>query len=128
MTNPPMPETQQTQQEVSELGTRVANIEQMMRFSLAASPQNREFARKQFMAAKNSPEVYLALGEPKTQEQLCKITGLKAPRISGICTHLEEQGFISRLRNPANKKQFLFMRNEVERTLGLSKIANECVQ
>jgi hypothetical protein len=123
-----MPESEETQQEVSELGTRVANIEQMMRFSLAASPQNREFARQHFKAAKNSPEVYLALDEPKTQDQLCKITKLKAPRISTICTHLEERGFISRLRNPANKKQFLFMRNEVERTLGLSRIASECLQ
>jgi NifB/MoaA-like Fe-S oxidoreductase len=122
-----MAETEQTQREVSELGTRVANIEQMMRFSLAASPQNREFAKRHFQAAKNSPEVYLALDEPKSQEQLCKITKLKAPRISTICTHLEEQGFISRIRNPANRKQFLFMRNDVERTLGLSRIASDCI-
>lgn len=123
-----MGETPETQQEISELGTRVKNIEQMVRFQLASNPRTREFAIQHFKAKKNSAEVYLALDEPKHQEQLCASTKQSVANVSKICTHLEEQGFISRIRNPANKKQWLFMRNDVERTLGLSKIARECLK
>ena len=123
-----MAETKAKQQEVSEIGTRGANIEPMVRLSLVLNPQTLAFAQQHFRAKKNSAEVYLALEEPKSQEQLRKLTGLKAASISTICTHLEEQGFVSRVRNPANKKEWLFKRNEVERTLGLSKIARATIK
>lgn len=123
-----MPETSESAQELSELGTRVANIEQMVRFSLAADPSTKAFAKAHFKAKKNSAEIYIALEKPKTQEQLRKIVGLSPGVVSQICTHLEEQGFISRIRNPNNKKEWLFMWNDVERTLGLSKVARECAK
>jgi predicted transcriptional regulator len=123
-----MGESKETQQEVSELGTRVANIEQMVRFGLACNPQAIGFAKSHFKAKKNSAQIYLALDEPKNQDELCEITKQSVANVSKICTHLEEQGFISRAKNPKNKKQWLFLRNDVERTLGLSKIARECLK
>lgn len=123
-----MPETTQTQQEVSELTTRVANIEHMVRFSLASSKEAKQFAFDHFNSKKNSAKLYLALEQPKSQGQLQAILGLSAAQVSKLCTHLEEQGFISHERDPANRKKFVFRWNDVERSLHLSKIARDCVR
>jgi len=122
-----MPETPETQQEVSELTTRVANIEHMVRFSLASSSEARQFAKNWFKEKKNSPQLYLALKEPKSQQQLSSILHLSVPQVSKLCTHLEERGFISHQRNPANRKELIFHWNDVERSLRLSRIAGEVI-
>jgi DNA-binding MarR family transcriptional regulator len=123
-----MPETTQTQQEVSELTTRVANIEHMVRFSLASSREARTFAIDHFNEKKHSARLYLALEEPKSQRQLQSLLHLSVATVSTLCTHLEEQGFISHEKNPTNLKEFLFRWNDVERSLRLSKIARDCVK
>ena len=123
-----MPETPQTQQEVSELTTRVANIEHMVRFSLASSGEARRFAIDHFNSKKNSARLYLTLEEPKSQQQLRSLLRLSAAQVSKLCTHLEEQGFISHERSPTNRKELVFRWNDVERSLRLSKIACDCVR
>src|SRR6202030_2402582 len=118
-----MPESHRTQQEVSELTTRVANIEHMVRFSLASSAEAKQFAKNHFEEKKKAAQLYLALEEPKSQEQLRSVLKLSAAQVSKLCTHLEERGFISHARCLTNKKEFIFHWNDVERSLHLSKIA-----
>jgi len=123
-----MTDNLQTQRELSELTTRVANVEQIVRFGLAASDEARNHAKKQFKRMKHSPELYLQLKEPRTQAHLRSALTLSHPRISELCTHLEEQGFIAHGQNPQNRKELVFHWTEVERILGLSQIARECVR
>lgn len=123
-----MPESTQALREVSELTTRVANIEHMVRFSLASSGDATRFAKKHFDSRKNSAQLYVALEQPKSQNELQKILNLSPGSVSALCTHLEEQGFISHDKNPANKKELVFRWNDVERILGLSRIARACVK
>jgi len=122
-----MPETPQTQQEISELTTRVANIEHMVRFSLASSREARDFAKDRFREKKKSAQLYLALKEPKSQHQLRAILRLSVAQVSKLCTHLEERGFISHDKSPTNRKELIFRWNDVERSLHLSKIAQDIV-
>lgn len=123
-----MTDNLQTQRELSELTTRVANVEQMVRFGLAASDEASQHAKKQFKRMKNSAELYLQLREPKTQVQLRTALKLSHPRVSELCTHLEERGFIAHNQNPQNRRELVFHWTEVERILGLSEIARECVR
>ena len=123
-----MPESTETQREVSELTTRVANIEHMVRFNLASSREARQFAREHFEEKKHSPELYLALEEPKSQAELQAILNLSAAQVSKLCTHLEERGFISHDRSTTNRKELLFRWNDVERSVHLSRIARECIR
>jgi DNA-binding MarR family transcriptional regulator len=122
-----MPESTQTQKEVSELTTRVANIEHMVRFSLASNSEAKQFAKSHFKEKKKSAQLYLALEEPKSQVQLQSILGLSAAQVSKLCTHLEEQGFISHERSSTNRKELIFHWNDVERSLRLSKIARDFI-
>ena len=123
-----MAETPQTQQEVSELTTRVANIEHMVRFSLASSSEAKRFAISHFNEKKHSAQLYLALDEPKSQTQLQSLLGLSPAQVSKLCTHLEERGFISHERGTTNRKELIFHWNDVERSLHLSKIARTCAK
>lgn len=123
-----MPETTQTQREVAELTTRVASIEHMVRFSLASSSEAKAHAATHFRSKKNSAELYLALGQPKSQDELRKALNLSAGSISMLCSHLEEEGFISRDKSATNKKVLVFRWNEVEGILRLSRIAKLCVK
>jgi DNA-binding HxlR family transcriptional regulator len=128
MINPAMSEGRQSQSELSELTTRVANVEEMVRFGLSASREARTHAKEHFEEMKNSARVYLELGEPKTQEQLRASVGLSQPQVSRICDHLKEKGFISRDKSPTNRKEMIYRWNDVERIVGLSKIARDCVR
>jgi hypothetical protein len=117
-----------SQSELSELTTRVANIEQIVRFELSSNRETKAVAKENFDEMKNSARVYLALEEPKTQEQLRVAVPLSQPQMWRICDYLEEKGFISRDKNPSNRKESIYRWNEVERIVGLSKIARKCVR
>ncbi len=119
-------ETEATQENVSYIRTHVDNIERMVRFQLASSPNSAAYVREQFEARKNSADLYLALANgPKDQDALIKITKLSRGSVSLICTHLEGLNFIAKHRNPTNKKQLLFSWTDAETIMKLSKIAKQ---
>ena len=115
-----------TPENVSYIRTHVDNIERMVRFQLASSPNSATYVRDQFKARKNSADVYLALKDgPRDQDALIKVTRLSRGSVSLICTHLEQINFIAKHRNPSNKRQLLFSWTDAETVMKLSKIAKQ---
>ena len=122
-------ETEQTQENISYIRTHVDNIERMVWFQLASSPNRVAFVTDEFKAKQHSARVYLALADgPKTQDDLMKHTGKSRASISAILGHLEALHFVDNMHHPngrkqLGRKQLVYKWTEAESILKISKIA-----
>jgi len=116
-----MAETEDTQSNIAAIRTRLDNVERMTRLSIASNPNSQAHVEKKFRDRTGSAELYMALADgPKSQEELVKILGKSQPTVSKVITHLYESGLIDRVPNPGG---VLWMWHDMERTLGISRVA-----
>lgn len=116
-----MPESEDTQSNIAAIRTRLDNVERMTRLSIASNPNSQLHVEELFRRRAGSAELYMALADgPKSQEDLTGILGKSQPTVSRIITHLYESGLIDRVPNPGG---VLWMWHDMERTLGISRVA-----
>jgi len=116
-----MAETEYSQDNIAAIRTRLDNLEKMTRLSIAANPNSGTHVEDLFRRRAGSADLYLALENgPKTQEELTHILGKSQPTVSKILTHLHESGLIDRMAEPG---RVLWMWHDMERTLGISRVA-----
>jgi biotin operon repressor len=120
-----MAETEDTQSNIAAIRTRLDNIEKMTRLSIAANPNSHAHIEGLFRRRVGSADLYMALADgPKSQEELTTLLGKSQPTISKIVTHLYESGLIDRLPQSG---RVLWMWHDMERTLGISRVARRLV-
>jgi biotin operon repressor len=119
-----MPETEHSQQNLAAIRTRLDNLESMTRFSLAARAENRQHVEEKLRARTGAAEAYLALGDgPKSQDELAAALDRSRATISRVLAHLDDSGLIAVHSDPANPRSLLFSWHDIERVVGVSKIA-----
>jgi predicted transcriptional regulator len=124
-----MAETEHTQQNVAYIRTHVDNLEQMTRFSIASNPNCVEFIKEYLKIRKGAPSVYLAMENgPKKLDELTQITKQSRANVSKICKHLFQQGLIKYVSDPQNAKSLKYSWTDLEKLLGISKIARELIR
>lgn len=120
-----MAETEDTQINIAAIRTRLDNIEKMTRLSIAANPNSHTHIEELFRRRAGSADLYVALADgPKSQEELTTLLGKSQPTISKIVTHLYESGLIDRVPQSG---RVLWMWHDMERTLGISRVARRLV-
>jgi biotin operon repressor len=118
-----MSETEYTQENLAAIRTRLDNIERMTRLAVASNPNSAPHIEGLFRERAGSADLYLALQSgPKSQDELVQILGKSQPTISRIIKHLHESGLISHLSHAGRE---LWMWHEMERTLGISRVAKK---
>jgi len=116
-----MAESEDTQSNIAAIRTRLDNIERMTRLSIASNPNSQAHVEELFRRRAGSADLYMALANgPKSQEELTGILGKSQPTVSKIISHLYESGLIDRVPKP---KGVLWMWHDMERTLGISRVA-----
>lgn len=116
-----MAESEDTQNNIAAIRTRLDNIERMTRLSIAANPNSQTHIEELFRRRAGSAELYLALADgPRSQAELAAILNQSQPTISRIVAHLHETGLIDRVPQPG---RVLWMWHDMERTLGISRVA-----
>ena len=112
------------QENLNEIRTRVDNIERMVRLDIAANPNSRAYVADHLKAKKGAAKIYLALESgPKSQDELIELSGMSQANVSKICTFLYERGLIWKVPSPTKDSRVKYSWSELERTLGISKIA-----
>jgi biotin operon repressor len=120
-----MAETEDTQSNIAAVRTRLDNIERMTRLSIAANPNSRAHIEELFRRRAGSVDLYMALAYgPKSQEELTTLLGESQPTVSKIVAHLYESGLIDRVPQSG---RVLWMWHDMERTLGISRVARRLV-
>jgi biotin operon repressor len=120
-----MAETEDTQSNIAAVRTRLDNIERMTRLSIAANPNSRAHIEELFRRRAGSADLYMALANgPKSQEELTTLLGKSQPTVSKIVAHLYESGLIDRVPQSG---RVLWMWHDMERTLGISRVARRLV-
>lgn len=116
-----MAETEYSQDNIAAIRTRLDNIEKMTRLSIAANPNSAAHIEELFRRRAGSADLYLSLESgPKTQEDMIQLLGKSQSTVSRILTHLHESGLIDRM---AESGCVLWMWHDMERTLGISRVA-----
>jgi DNA-binding MarR family transcriptional regulator len=116
-----MAETEYSQENIAAIRTRLDSLEKMTRLSIAANPNSGVHIEQLLSRRAGSAELYLALADgPKTQDQLSHSLNKSQSTVSRILAHLYESGLIEKL---ADSKGVLWMWHEMERTLGISRVA-----
>ena len=116
-----MAESEDTQSNISAIRTRLDNVERMTRLSIASNPNSQVHVEELFRRRAGSADLYMALADgPKSQEELVKILEKSQPTVSKVITHLYESGLIDRVPKPGG---VLWMWHDMERTLGISRVA-----
>lgn len=116
-----MAESEDTQANIAAIRTRLDNVERMTRLAIASNPNSQAHVEELFKRRAGSADLYMALSNgPKSQEELVKILGKSQPTVSRVITHLYESGMIDRVPNPGG---VLWMWHDMERTLGISRVA-----
>ncbi len=125
-----MPESEHSQKNLSYIRTHVDNIEQMQKFSIAANPHSKDFIKECFSGKKGAAEICVALKENSalSLDELIAKTNQSRPNVSKICTHLSENGIVMKIPHPDNPKSFKYCLTELEKLLGVSKIAKEYIK
>jgi len=120
-----MAETEDTQSNIAAIRTRLDNIEKMTRLSIAANPNSQSHIEEVFRQRAGSADLYMALADgPKSQDELTTLLGKSQPTVSRIVTHLHEKGLIDRMPQSGG---VLWMWHDMERTLGISRVARRLV-
>jgi DNA-binding MarR family transcriptional regulator len=108
--------------------SHLERIEQFERFNAAANPASRSAVEAQLRERDGAAAVYLALSDgPKSQDELIAITKLSQSTVSRICKHLLDFGLILTTRSPKQSRVSLYAQTELERLLGVSKIAKRII-
>jgi biotin operon repressor len=116
-----MTETEDSQKNIAAIRTRLDNIERMTRLAIASNPNSQAHIEELFRRRSGSAELYMALSDgPKSQDDLASILGKSQPTVSRIVAHLYESGLIDRLPESG---RVLWMWHDMERTLGISRVA-----
>ena len=124
-----MAETVESQQNLSAIRTDIEQIRAMQRFAVAATPSFRTFVEDHLEDKTGSAEVYLALKDgPLNLDGIMALVKKSKGEVSKICSHLELQGLISKIPDPANKKGLLFIWTDLETVLGVSGIARNLIK
>ncbi len=119
-----MVETEHTQQNIAYIRTHVDQVEQLTRFSIASNPNCVQFIEDHLSQKKGAAEVYLHLGEnPMSLDEIMRATKQSKANVSKICTHLATQGIIAKVPDPGNPRSFKYCWTDLERMLGVSRIA-----
>lgn len=119
-----MTDAEDAQIDLAYVRTHLQNIEQLVRFDIAANPGSREAVRAVFEARPGSAKLYLALASaPLNQEELSKAAGVSQPTVSRICQYLIDGGLITTIRHPDRPRVTLYTPSGLERLLGVSRIA-----
>jgi DNA-binding transcriptional ArsR family regulator len=120
-----MAETEDTQSNIAAIRTRLDNIERMTRLSIASNPNSQTHIEELFRRRAGSADLYMALAEgPRWQDELTRILGKSQPTVSRIVAHLYESGLIDRVPQSGG---VLWMWHDMERTLGISRVARRLV-
>ncbi len=121
-----MPETKNSEENVAYIRTHVDAVEQLTKFSIAANPNSKEYVKETLASRKGAAEVYLAISvEHSNQDQLIKKTGKSRANVSKILKYLLQNGLIQKYPDPANKKVSKYCPTELEKMLGVSRIAKK---
>ncbi|MGQ0553236.1 MAG: MarR family transcriptional regulator [Planctomycetota bacterium] len=121
-----MPESEDSQENLSYIRTHVDNLERMVRFQIASNPNSRSAVSDTLKARAGAADVYLALANgPLNQEQLASIVGLDRSNISRIATHLFDAGIINKVPGPKGSRAYSW--SDLEQTVGVSKLAKKIV-
>src|SRR5262245_24081464 len=105
----PMPETEHSQANLAAIRTRLDGIEALQRLMAAASTDVRGYIRSILASRKNAAQVYLLLEDhPQSPEELVTTTRLSPGTISKVCSHLEIDGLIVKLRDPGNARKVVW--------------------
>lgn len=124
-----MAETEESQQNLGAIRTDLEQVRAMQRFAIAATPGFGAFVKNHLEDKTGSAEVYLALKDkPLDLEGIMAIVKKSKGEVSKICSHLDVQGFISKIPNPTNKKGRLFVWTDLENVLGVSGIARDLIK
>ena len=116
-----MAESEDTQNNIAAIRTRLDNIERMTRLSIAANPNSQAHIEELLSRRAGSADLYMALAEgPKSQDELTRILGKSQPTVSRIVAHLYESGLNDRVPQPGG---VLWMWHDMERALGISRVA-----
>jgi biotin operon repressor len=120
-----MAESEDTQNNIAAIRTRLDNIERMTRLSIAANPNSQAHIEELFRRRAGSADLYMALADgPRSQEELTTVLGKSQPTVSRIIAHLYESGLIDRVPQSG---RVLWMWHDMERTLGISRVARRLV-
>jgi predicted transcriptional regulator len=120
-----MAETEDTQSNIAAIRTRLDNIEKMTRLSIAANPNSHAHIEDLLRRRTGSADLYMALADgPKSQEELTTVLGKSQPTVSRIVAYLYEKGLIDRVPQSGG---VLWMWHDMERTLGISRVARRLV-
>lgn len=121
-----MAETEYSQTNLAYIRNHLENIEQLVRFDIAANPNSGGAVRAILQGRPGAATVYLALCDgPVSQEQIVSATGLSQSTVSRIVKHLYDSGLVQTIREPGNLRVTLYLHTDLERTLGVSKLAKE---
>jgi predicted transcriptional regulator len=104
--------------------THLQNIEQLVRFDIAANPGSRQAVRAVFEARPGSSKIYLTLAaRPLSQEELSQAAGVSQSTVSRICQHLIDGGLLTTMRDPDRPRVTLYTPSALDRLIGVSRIA-----
>lgn len=121
-----MAESSYSEENLAYIRAHLERIEQLGRFNAAANPASRAAVESQLRERDGAATVYLALSEgPKSQDELVAVTNLSQSTVSRICKHLLDYGLVLTIRSPKQARLALYAQTDLERLLGVSKIARK---
>lgn len=124
-----MPETEHSQLNLAAIRTRIDNVERLVRFGITADPNSKLAVEAHLRARDGAAKLYLLLAEgPQSQDQLMKRMKMSQASVSRICKHLYHADMISKIRDPNKRGGFLYHCSDLEKVLGVSKIARKIVR
>src|SRR5690606_8217307 len=99
-------------------------LERMTRLSIVANPNSAMHVTRVLKQRAGSAELYLQLEKgPASPKQLQERLNKSAATISKICNYLYDEGLIERMPDPASQGSVLWRWHDMERTLGISRVA-----
>lgn len=124
-----MPESDETHENIAYIRTHVDNLERMVRFQIKSDPESRATVLAVFADREKSADLYLHLeAGPQSQSALAcklKVSIATASRITG---HLYQAGLITKVPDPNDSKQSLYVWSDLEQLVGVARLARKHLQ
>ncbi len=107
----------------------IEHLKDIQRFAVAANPMGRDYVAQVFKEREGSARLYLAIGgdDPQTQDALMDAVGMGHTNVSDLCRYLEQVGFVRRVPSQVPGSRYQYTWGELERVLGISKVARKIV-
>jgi predicted transcriptional regulator len=119
-----MPETPLTQDQILEIKSKVDDIDHKMSLLLRATPQAKDDIRKIFDGKKRMKELYLAVNNQATIEELAKRFSVTSQAISQSLSALAREGILDKRPVPGGNG-IIYKHNQCEKIFRISDMLRE---